>query len=111
MWSDCPLSLELSHCFRCWLWLLLPECGWGHPLPVQKQCSPLGSRLPPCFDLDPAAQELLFPPSLGVEWVGKLRDTPGLLYSPFPSLPGLPGAVKLVTNSDFSHVVDELRRA
>lgn len=64
-----------------------------------------------CFDWDRIAQELLFLPSLRAEWVGKLRDTLGLLYSKFPSLPGLPGEVKLVIYSDFSHLVGELRRA
>lgn len=81
------------------------------PLPAQERCSPLGSRLPPCSDSDHSAQELLFPPSPGAEWVGELWDMPGLFYWHFPSLPGLPGEVKLVIYSDFSHLVDELRRA
>lgn len=105
MWTDCPLSLELVTVF-------LTGCGAGAiPPPAQERCSPLGSRMPPCSDLDHTAQESLFLPSPGAEGVGELRDMPGLLYSQFPSLPGLPGEVKLVIYSDFSHLVDELRRA
>lgn len=105
MWTDCPLSLELVTVF-------LTGCGAGAiPLPAQERCSPLRSHMPPCSDSDHTAQELLFLPSLGAEWVVELWDMPGLLYSQFPSLPGLPGEVKLVIYSDFSHLVDELRRA
>lgn len=101
-------SLELSHCYP--FWLYFSSLRPGPSLPAQERGFPLGSRLPLCFDSDPTAQELLFLCSLE-QWVGELRDTPGLLYSQFPSLPGLPGEVKSVINSDFSHLVDELRHA
>lgn len=105
--ADRPLRLELSHCFPCQLRFSFANAAGAIRSLRRSDALPLGAA---CLS---ALIQTILPGNCFPSLPGRREScgTHQAYYTQFPSLPDFPGEVKLVIYSDFSHLVDELRRA